>query len=51
MASNLFGDALKTAAQIDKEINLAMMPVQMARKSKKTDQFREDYEYNLDTFA
>ena len=39
------------AASVDKEINLAMMPVQMSRKSKHTDQFHENFSYNMDSFS
>lgn len=46
----MFRSSLRNAAIVDQEINLAMMPVQMSRKSKKTDQFRENYAYNMDTF-
>lgn len=50
VCQNLFRNSTRNAVMINKEINLAMMPVQISRKTKYTDQFNDNYAYNMDTF-
>lgn len=50
-SQNLFRSTLRNAAMIDKDINMALMPVQMTRKSKKTDAFNEYFSYNIDSYV
>ena len=49
-SQNFFRSTLRNTAMVEKDINLALMPVQMTRKSKKTDQFNEKFSYNIDSY-
>ena len=47
---NLIGNSLKNANMITQKINIDMMAEQVARKSKKTDNFCEERDFKQDTF-
>ena len=49
-SQNLFRATLRNAAMVDKDINMALMPVQMTRKNKHTDDFNEKFNYNIDSY-